>query len=1159
MLSTIRRINHNIRTAFGDSSSTYSSLPDSIPLQGIGQGNGSGPEIWTVISSPILDSVRNSGLGIEIKSAISQSHTSLAGFAYVDDTDLVSMRETQEEKVVKSDMQSLLEKWDQGLSITGGGLSHEKSYWYNIEFVQKHSKWKMQGKRDDILIRTEPDGSEGEIVNLDPSQSMKSLGIWIAPDGNMRKEVKYLRQESESWASQLLKSKISGADSWYALKHTIFQKLKYPLLATSISEQESSFIMAPILEAGRRQGQLIVILKAIRSRMWRGKVIDQDLRLQLWKKGVDIGNICENNIEDSIRKAIEDLRKTQADAGRIRQMFLQERARFYADLKQRNEKRIVKQIIATEKSRGIFAKLKYQKNMDEDVKVDCISIEQQDGTTRTIYDKEEMQHEILRNSKKIFRLAMGTLPSTSEFRAGCGKYGEGLKAEKIICGDTSVTKHYENKWQRRYFQQLQTCNCDEEENRMIETKISVEDFQSLMEHTKESTSSSPSGIHMGHYIACEMSESASQVCVGIMNLPFMCGISNSRWENSIHFMIRKVPGNNNIDKLRIIQLIEADFNAYQKIKIGKQLMAHAENNKWLPHGMYGGRKGHTVHDPILIQQLIFYINRQQRNRMLCINMDAQKCYDHIYPNIATIAMRRIGLPKNIGITIAKVLGNMSYKVKTVQGISKEVIKSDGEAWSGVGQGCAAAGPIWLSIQAPMVEIIEQVCHGMHLRACNNEGKYRGCILGFVDDNNINISIGSDCSQQQADKIVSNIVYIWDSMLEATGGALSATKCFYYDLEGRSYKERKDETREKDKEYTTTHLNCKGEKIRLVKVNSNEGRRYLGIRLTPSGKIKEEFEHRLNEAKKYGCVLARSNFTPGETKCYHHNIWLPAIKFALEHTCFNKGECEKIQQKYMPHLINKLGFNRNISKALVYGPERLGGLGLTDLYTQQGICMMDTCIYQLRKGGEIAILLQISIMETQLEYGASQKVFGSPALSFAHVADTWVSCLWKFTAMANITIEYEGKLQEPYPKREGDQIIMDRVLNECCMQDQIKVNLCRCWLRVITIADIVEQDGVTYKKHCLTGKEKCESFLQWPESTRPSEIEWSAWRKCLHYIWGNERGEMWTAMNQWIPGTHHHPHPFLFSPANNKVHKLMNKSNKMYEVYSCNTITKIWRK
>jgi hypothetical protein len=89
MFETIQKLEHHVRTAFGESKICFVQR-GSKPLQGVGQGNGAGPQIWTLVSTPVLNMLRAEGLGAEFQSALSKISTTLVGFAFVDDTDLVT-------------------------------------------------------------------------------------------------------------------------------------------------------------------------------------------------------------------------------------------------------------------------------------------------------------------------------------------------------------------------------------------------------------------------------------------------------------------------------------------------------------------------------------------------------------------------------------------------------------------------------------------------------------------------------------------------------------------------------------------------------------------------------------------------------------------------------------------------------------------------------------------------------------------------------------------------------------------------------------------------------------------------------------------------------------------------------------------------------------
>jgi hypothetical protein len=131
MFTTIQNLQHRIRTVYGDSTIGFSGRLFTIPIQGVGQGNGVGPQIWAVVSTPIFDMLRAMGYGAHFEASISQDRLHFVGFAIVDDADLVQTSEKGSQcfHEVAKKMQDALSAWEGGLKATGGAIVPEKSHW----------------------------------------------------------------------------------------------------------------------------------------------------------------------------------------------------------------------------------------------------------------------------------------------------------------------------------------------------------------------------------------------------------------------------------------------------------------------------------------------------------------------------------------------------------------------------------------------------------------------------------------------------------------------------------------------------------------------------------------------------------------------------------------------------------------------------------------------------------------------------------------------------------------------------------------------------------------------------------------------------------------------------------------------------------------------
>ena len=89
-IDTLVNMTRKVKTVYGVSEGSYATdmLLDEI-LHGIGQGNGYGPIIWAGISSPLLKILRKQNVGVNIVSPITREELKMAGYSFVDDTDLI--------------------------------------------------------------------------------------------------------------------------------------------------------------------------------------------------------------------------------------------------------------------------------------------------------------------------------------------------------------------------------------------------------------------------------------------------------------------------------------------------------------------------------------------------------------------------------------------------------------------------------------------------------------------------------------------------------------------------------------------------------------------------------------------------------------------------------------------------------------------------------------------------------------------------------------------------------------------------------------------------------------------------------------------------------------------------------------------------------------
>ena len=251
MISTLQQLSHTVRPAYGESESSYGGPPTSKPaLQGCGQGNGAGPQMWATISSPLFDALREAGFGAKFISAISHKLVDYVGFSFVDDTDQVQTSQFEGESMesIAAKLQDAVNLWEGGIRVSGGALAPEKSHWYAIDFRWKDGKCRLATKDETpfaLYIRDSSSGQPVEIDRLDVNDARTTLGVNQCPSGCMVSQKERMIGITSKWAAQMKAGIIKKHEMWISVTMMLWKTLEYPLNATTLTVHDCEEIMAP--------------------------------------------------------------------------------------------------------------------------------------------------------------------------------------------------------------------------------------------------------------------------------------------------------------------------------------------------------------------------------------------------------------------------------------------------------------------------------------------------------------------------------------------------------------------------------------------------------------------------------------------------------------------------------------------------------------------------------------------------------------------------------------------------------------------------------------------------------------------------------------------------------------------------------------------------
>jgi hypothetical protein len=128
------------------------------------------------------------------------------------------------------------------------------------------------------------------------------------------------------------------------------------------------------------------------------------------------------------------------------------------------------------------------------------------------------------------------------------------------------------------------------EHGFISTEISLLENRQRWQKCRLA-SAEPSGLTMDHYAVGGVDESLNEIDSLLRQLPYRIGFSPEAWQTITDVEILKKVGIFDVELMRTIQLMHAEFNMNIK-KLGGDMMSFAESGRALTAEQFGRRKNH---------------------------------------------------------------------------------------------------------------------------------------------------------------------------------------------------------------------------------------------------------------------------------------------------------------------------------------------------------------------------------------------------------------------------------------------------------------------------------------------------------------------------------------------------------------------------------------
>ncbi len=316
----------------------------------------------------------------------------------------------------------------------------------------------------------------------------------------------------------------------------------------------------------------------------------------------------------------------------------------------------------------------------------------------TLIDKQSLERAILVYCQEHFRQAEATPFGAGQLFDMLGHSGLTEAGRELLKGTLFENADHTDFPEIKEFITQLAIPSQLLETQPIPSEISLQDYSAAIQRWKESTSTSPSGRHLGFYKATLNMGKVTEDFCEMLNIVIRAGLIPSRWCKAVSVLLEKDPGKPNINRLRVIHLFEADYNLFLKILWARRLVSRGEEYNVFEEAQQGSRPGRKANDAVLLKRLTYDLTRILRTNLGTFDNDAKSCYDRIINSLAMLAAQRLGMPASAIATHSGVLKAMQYKIKTSFGVSDFFIQSmSGAFLFGTGQGSGASPAVWLSI------------------------------------------------------------------------------------------------------------------------------------------------------------------------------------------------------------------------------------------------------------------------------------------------------------------------------------------------------------------------------------------------------------------------------------------------------------------------------
>jgi hypothetical protein len=172
--------------------------------------------------------------------------------------------------------------------------------------------------------------------------------------------------------------------------------------------------------------------------------------------------------------------------------------------------------------------------------------------------------------------------------------------------------------------------------------------------------------------------------------------------------------------------------------------------------------------------------------------------------------------------------------------------------------------------------------------------------------------------------------------------------------------------------------------------------------------------------------------------------------------FTLADLTTLQKAPVSATLARLGFNRNISRDIVFGSSLYGGLGLLHLFVEQGIYQLQLLLRHLRTETSQGLLMLIGLAWWHHVAGFSSSIWENTQANISYVEHSWYTSIKDFLLYANRSVHIPPpEFLHWQPLWEHDVALMEQIssLDGVSRADLKSFNRCRLYEGVIPLRNL----------------------------------------------------------------------------------------------------------